>query len=159
MGTGIRVEAVAGSLTSELRRAVLRPAWAVGAAMPGDDRSDAVHLAALTDNGSVVGACVLFPRACDARPDETAAWQLRGMATAEHLRGRGIGAAVLDEAARQVRDRGGRLLWCEARERAIAFYARHGFVGDGEIYLNRETGIPHQRMWRELFDAPASSTQ
>jgi predicted GNAT family N-acyltransferase len=58
-----------------------------------------------------------------------------------------------------VRDRGGRLLWCEARERAIAFYARHGFVGDGEIYLNRETGIPHQRMWRELSDAPASSTQ
>jgi predicted GNAT family N-acyltransferase len=153
----MRVEVVPGQRTSELRRSVLRPAWAPGTPMHGDGEPHALHLAALTDDGAVVGACVLFPRADPDRPGVADAWQLRGMATAEGLRGQGIGAAVVAEAVRQVSARGARLLWCEARIGAVGFYARHGFVGEGETFLHAETGIEHRRMWRELSAAPTPS--
>lgn len=158
------VEAVDSSITRELRRRVLRPGWAPGTPMPGDAAPGAVHLAAREPDGAVVGACVLFPRPYPRRPDEPAAWQLRGMATAEDYRSRGIGAAIVTEAVRRVAGLGGRLLWCEARETAVPFYARHGFVGEGDLYVNAETGIPHLLMRRELVlgersGAPGSSTQ
>jgi predicted GNAT family N-acyltransferase len=79
------------------------------------------------------------------------------MATAESMRGQGIGALMIAETARVVYARGGRVLWCEARERAIAFYTRNGFRADGEIYLKPGAG-PHRLMWRELSGSPDTST-
>lgn len=146
----MRVDVVPGQRTSELRRSVLRPGWAPGTPMHGDDEPNALHIAALTDDGDVVGACVLFPRADPEEPDVPDAWQLRGMATDAALRGRGIGAAVVAEAVRQVSARGARRLWCDARVGAVDFYARHGFVGEGETFVHAETGIEHLRMAREL---------
>jgi predicted GNAT family N-acyltransferase len=153
------VEVVDGALTRELRRRILRPAWPVGSPMHGDGQPGVLHIAARSDDATVVGACVLIPRPRPGHPDEPAAWQLRGMATAEGLRGHGIGSAVVDEAVRQVGERGARLLWCDARQSAVAFYARHGFVGEGEIFQHAETGIPHLRMVRELFGHPGPSTK
>jgi ribosomal protein S18 acetylase RimI-like enzyme len=148
---------VDGTVTSELRRTVLRPTWPVGARMHGDREPQAVHLAVELD-GAVVGACLLLPRPYPRRPDEAGGWQLRGMATAEQHRGRGIGSVLVDECVRQVLARGGRVLWCEARESAIGFYAGHGFVSEGELFAHAETGIAHRLMYRELFgQAEASS--
>jgi predicted GNAT family N-acyltransferase len=70
------------------------------------------------------------------------------MATAERQRGRGVGAAVLRAAIDTVHEQGGRLLWCNARESAVGFYARNGFRPQGEGFV--EHGIPHLRMWREI---------
>jgi predicted GNAT family N-acyltransferase len=118
----------------------------------GDGEPGAVHLAALDAAGEVVCACVLYPRTYPHRPEAPDAWQLRGMATAQEVRNQGVGAQVIAEAVTEVRSRGGRLLWCEAREPVIPFYARNGFHGEGEIYIGAETGIPHQFMWRELSE-------
>lgn len=153
------VEVVDGSVTRELRRQVLRPSWAVGTPMHGDDEPHAVHVAALAQDATVLGACVLIRRPCPVRPEVSSAWQLRGMATADALRGTGVGAAVLDFAVQQVRARGARLLWCEARESARGFYARHGFTAEGELFPHAETGIAHQLMWRELPAPPTSSSR
>ena len=157
------VEVTDAAVTSELRRAILRPSWPIGARMHGDDEPGAVHLAARTSDGTVVGACVLLPRACPAFPDRTGAWQLRGMATAEAVRGTGVGSALTEAAAAAVRTRGGRLLWCDARESAIDFYRARGFTGTGERYAHPETGAPHLLMYRlippEPSDGPTSSTR
>jgi predicted GNAT family N-acyltransferase len=109
-----------------------------------------VHLAAVDEDGRVVGACVLLPRPYPLRPEEDGAWQLRGMATAPELRGQGIGAAVVAQALIEVGTRGGRLLWCEARTGAVAFYRRHGFVVDGPEFEHAETGIAHFHMSRAV---------
>jgi ribosomal protein S18 acetylase RimI-like enzyme len=153
----MRVSVVDGAVTSELRRSILRPTWPAGASMHGDGEPGAVHLAAQLDD-LVVGACVLFARAYPPRPQGPDAWQLRGMATAPEYRGCGIGAAIVEEAVRQVERRRGRLLWCEARESAISFYARHGFVGEGDLFAHAETGIAHQLMYRELSSQDEPST-
>lgn len=118
--------------------------------MHGDENSDAVHVAAIDDDGTVVGACLVLPRPYPRRPDEPAAWQLRGMATADGQRGRGVGAQVLAAAGDLVAAQGARLLWCEARTGALAFYEHHGFAVDGVEYLHAESGIPHHLMWRPV---------
>lgn len=153
------VEVVDAATTSELRRAILRPTWPVGARMHGDDEPGAVHLAAFDDDHAVVGACVVLPRPCPAFPDETAAWQLRGMATRPVARGTGVGTALTEAAVRAVIARDGRLIWCDARETAIDFYRHRGFTGTGESYAHPETGAPHLLMFRELLAGPGSSTE
>jgi predicted GNAT family N-acyltransferase len=145
----VRIEVVDGMATRELRRAVLRPAWPLGSAMHGDDNPDAIHLAAFDDD-VLVGTCLVLPRPYPLRPGRPDAWQLRGMATVPERRSQGVGAAVLAAAVDEVRRRGGRLLWCDARTSAVPFYAQHGFSTEGEEFLHAESGIPHYRMWREL---------
>ena len=66
-------------------------------------------------------------------------------------RGQGIGAAVLAAAIDFVAAQGAPLIWCNARESAVPFYARHGFSGHGEIFTDERHPIPHLRMWRELL--------
>ncbi len=144
------VRLVDASVTTDLRRAVLRPAWAPGSVMHGDDDPGALHVAAVSQDGRVVGACVLLPNAYPARPDLTNAWQLRGMATAAGQRGAGIGAAMIAGSITAVAERGATLLWCKARETAVAFYRRHGFTVDSETYFEPQTGLLHRDMSRLL---------
>jgi predicted GNAT family N-acyltransferase len=146
----VQVRVVDGAATRELRRAVLRPGWALGSPMHGDDNPDAVHLAVVDDDERVVGACLVLPRDYPLRPTLDGAWQLRGMATAAQVRGQGIGTLLLDAALDEIRRRGGRLVWCDARTSAVGFYRRHGFAAEGEEFEHHESGIPHFRMWRDV---------
>jgi predicted GNAT family N-acyltransferase len=152
------VGVVDGAFTTELRRAVLRPNYAVGAPMFGDTDPDAIHLAAV-DDGEAVSACVLVRRAYPRQPEVENAWQLRAMATAEEHRGKGFGALVVEAALEEVTGHGAPLLWLEARQHAIGFYERFGFAAEGEVYLHPETRIPHRVMVRELPGASTSSSQ
>jgi predicted GNAT family N-acyltransferase len=143
----LRVAIVDGTATRELRRAVLRSGWPVGSPMHGDDNADAIHLAALDDD-AVIGSCLVLPRPYPLRPDEPHTWQLRGMATAPARQGQGIGGQLVAAALAEVRARAGRLIWCDARTTAVAFYRQHGFVCEGAEFLHAESGIPHYRMCR-----------
>jgi predicted GNAT family N-acyltransferase len=145
----MEIRIVDAATTKELRRAVLRPTWPVGSPMHGDENADAVHLAAF-DSDELVGCCLILPRPHPARPDEPGAWQLRGMATAPHRQGQGVGSAVVAAALEQAKQRAGRLIWCDARTTAVRFYAAHGFVAEGAEFLHAESGIPHYRMWRMI---------
>ena len=145
----VEVRVVDAGVTRELRRAVLRPHWAPGARMPGDDADGARHLAAF-DGGEVVGACVLLPRPYPLRPDVSGAWQLRGMAVAPERQRAGIGATLVAAAVAELRTAGAALVWCDARTSAVEFYRRHGFAVEGRQFRHAETGIPHLRMWRTI---------
>ena len=71
------------------------------------------------------------------------------MATAEGLRGVGIGARLLAAALDHIAAEGGDLVWCNARTPARRFYERAGFVARGDEWVDPEIG-PHIAMWREL---------
>ncbi len=144
-----------GQLTRELRRSVLRPALAPDAPLPGDDVPDGVHFGA-TDAGAVVCTCFVYADPCPWLP-ERPAWHLRQMATAPQRRGEGLGADVVAAAADYVRSQGAELLWCNARESAVGFYARCGFAAHGGSFTDEQHPIPHRRMVRELSPAPTSS--
>ncbi|MGH6628644.1 MAG: GNAT family N-acetyltransferase [Burkholderiales bacterium] len=70
------------------------------------------------------------------------------MAVLESWRGRGVGSALLEALLRLARDRGIRRVRLNAQSRSMAFYRRHGFVAEGEEFI--EAGIPHRSMWRDV---------
>lgn len=145
----LSVRMISPQESRELRRSVLRPQLPVDAPLPGDDLVGAIHLGAF-DGSTLVSTCLVFPESCPWQPVRSA-WRLRSMATAATLRGSGYGALVLTEAARTARSRSGEILWCLARETAIGFYARHGWLSYGTLF-DTDYG-PHQRMWLELTNS------
>ncbi|HTZ45406.1 MAG TPA: GNAT family N-acetyltransferase [Jatrophihabitans sp.] len=130
----------------ELRRSVLRPEFAPGSMLPGEDQAGTICVAALAGS-NLVSACLIFPESCRWQPDRPA-WRLRSMATHPDFRGTGAGAAALGGATGQARARGAELLWCEARQPAVGFYLRHGWQLWGEPFENSHG--PHRFMWVEL---------
>jgi predicted GNAT family N-acyltransferase len=56
-----------------------------------------------------------------------AGYQLRGMATVEKYRGRGIGNQVLNFGIVYLRGQRVNYLWCNARKKALPFYLNMGF--------------------------------
>lgn len=143
----VEVERVAAARTYALRQRVLRPHETIDQlALPGDDEPDSGHFAAL-DDGEVVGTASVRREPPPWAPDDTTAWRLRGMATADPWRNRGIGAAVLVAVVDHVRDHGGGLLWCNARTPALTFYRRAGFTTRGEAWVDPVIG-PHVAMER-----------
>ncbi|MHB8235006.1 MAG: GNAT family N-acetyltransferase, partial [Solirubrobacteraceae bacterium] len=64
-------------------------------------------------------------------------------------RGRGAGAAVLDELLRHAADRGASRVWCNARTPARRFYERAGFHVSSPVFEVPQIG-PHVVMERSL---------
>ncbi len=139
-----------------LRTRLLRPDGPAGRLLTfdadgwTDDR--AVHVAAEQD-GAVVGVATIYlhdpPAGVFASVPAGMAWQLRGMATAEAVRGTGVGADVLAACLTAVADRGGAFVWCNARTTAAGFYARLGWTQAGDAFDVPGVG-PHVRMGREV---------
>lgn len=136
--------------TVALRRAVLRPHFTLEQmVVAGDENPDTAYLAvrAPAGDGAILGCLRLQPMPCPWAQafDEAASpnpgrercgirparcnsnWQLRAMATDPSARGTGLGRRLVEAAVTYVAERGGDLIWCNARNSAEGFYARLGF--------------------------------
>ena len=69
--------------------------------------------------------------------------QLRGMAVDGAHQGRGVGGALLSAVA----DALSGPLWCNARLRAVPFYARHGWHITSERFDIAGIGPHHRMAW------------
>ncbi len=143
----VTVAEVAPEVTYALRGAVLRPnggeiTWA------GDEDPATFHLAARA-RARIVGIVRFSPAPCPWRPLAAAPWQLRGMATEAAVRGSGVGRALLEDGLARVADRGGDLVWCDARVTAAGFYERYGFTVVTEPFEKPGIG-PHVGMVIEV---------
>lgn len=136
--------------THPLRRRVLRagmPPESVTSA--SDDHPEAAAFAARTGDGTVVGTVIVAPEDCPWQPGRAGAWRLRGMATDEAWRSRGVGTRLLAAALDHVRSAGGSLVWCNARVPARTLYERAGFAVHGDEWVDPLIG-PHVAMSRPL---------
>jgi predicted GNAT family N-acyltransferase len=66
------------------------------------------------------------------------------MAVRKEWRGAGVGSRLLKALMQAAQSRGDRLVRLNAQRQAQDFYARHGFVQQGEEFL--DAGIPHIAM-------------
>ena len=129
----------------DLRYRVLRKPLGMSreqAVFARDDDPDTVHLLAVSSHAEaslsavpVIGTATMITHG----PNNV---QLRGMATDSAWAGNGVGRALL-EVAHQLA--GSRSLWCEARMSAHDFYARYGWVAEGELFDIAQVG-PHTVM-------------
>ena len=142
-----------------LRARILRPGREEHHSAYDQDDTVAVHVAAYRPGTAVPdGVGTIYaenpPEAHrgeipDAAYGPGAAWRLRGMATSDAARGKGLGRLVLEECFAVIRERGGHFLWCNARIGAVAFYERLGLDCVGPEFDIPEIG-PHYVMWREV---------
>lgn len=70
------------------------------------------------------------------------------MAVLKDWRGRGLGGLMLTHLMERAKQRGDREIILSAQIHAVPFYRAHGFVADGDEYI--EAGISHQAMRRPL---------
>lgn len=70
--------------------------------------------------------------------------RLRKFATLSEFQGRGIGSQMLEALIERVRSADIHYLWLDARESAMSFYGRFGFVAEGERFFRGD--IPYFRM-------------
>jgi predicted N-acetyltransferase YhbS len=127
-----------------LREAILRRP--LGLTLTDEERADDAlrrHFCA-TSHGAVVGSVSL-------KPLNSEALQLRQMAVAEDRRREGIGALLLAHAEEWARGEGYRLIVLNARLGAEGFYARFGYLAQGEPF--EENTVPHIRMTKRLDEA------
>jgi predicted GNAT family N-acyltransferase len=123
-----------------LRERVFAGEQGVPVAADRDGRdSEAAHLVAV-EGGSVIGTCRLVFRGRVAR--------LGRLAVEPDWRGRGVGAALLDEAERCARDAGADRIDLHAQTAARSLYARGGYVERGEEFV--EEGIEHVAMEKSI---------
>lgn len=148
--TRYRVTPISTTDTYALRASVLRhdtPTKVVEFAE--DDWPGVIHLGVVDDDAqppALVATSSWVPRPFvdPITGDEVAtAVQLRGMATDRSMQGTGIGGLLLDDAVRRMAAAGFTVAWARARDAALEFYARHGFVVRGDGFVDEGTQLPH----------------
>ena len=75
-------------------------------------------------------------------------YQLRGMASATGVRGKGYGKLLLSFATNELLKRNVDFLWCNAREVAVQFYEKNQFKIIGDRFVNKVG--PHYKMYKEI---------
>lgn len=113
----------------------------------GDDEEQTFHLGAFIDNKLVSVASFYYERHPDF-PDENQ-FRLRGMATLEDYRHKGLSSALLKMAFPIIKNNFCTLVWCNARSSAIGFYQKLGFEKKGEEFEVSGVG-PHYLMFKHI---------
>jgi len=113
----------------------------------GDEHPLTSHVVAYSGD-QAVGCLTLMP------PEDSSGYksvQLRGMAVLSEYQGKGIGSELLRFVAQVARSQGW-MLWCKARQTAVAFYAANGWQVVGDAFEIPGIG-PHYRMeWKNEID-------
>jgi GNAT superfamily N-acetyltransferase len=135
------VRTVEPALTRPLRQRVLRPHESLEEL--ASHEPPGVHAVGAFAGGELIAVGFVCP---DGEPGE---WRVRGMATAPEHRGRGVGAAILEQLVDHARAKGATRVWCNARTPALGLYERAGFERESDEFEIPGIG-PHFVMARRV---------
>ncbi len=111
------------------------------AAYDGDNDPDTVHIGAMIENRVVATSTWLvasWPNDATER-----AVQLRGMAVLDEVQHSGVGQALIAAGQAHARSLSAVYVWAKARDTAISFYERCGFMVVGDQFMEPASGLPH----------------
>lgn len=94
------------------------------------------------NEGGIVGCCFLSPI-------DKETLRLRQMAVDSYYQGKGLGKELIDYAERITRLRGYQQINLHARETAIDFYKKQGFMIISDPFI--EVGISHVEMTKNVY--------
>ncbi|MDB5132541.1 MAG: family N-acetyltransferase [Mucilaginibacter sp.] len=131
-----------------IRKEVLRPGKLTldECRFPTDKLPGAFHLG-LYLRGELVSIASFHPQNYGVYTGE--GLQLRGMATIEEYRGRGLGNQLLNFAIVYIRGQKVNYLWCNARKTALQFYLNMGFEQISPEFEVRGIG-PHYVLYIKI---------
>ena len=120
----IIIEQIRPELTWRLRQEILYPESGLNE-MAMEEDNHGYHFAAFKDN-KIVGVVSLFQKNTD--------FQFRKFAIAADVQGTGIGKIMLQYLTDFAVTGGATRIWCNARDTAVAFYEKYGFVSTGKLF-------------------------
>jgi predicted GNAT family N-acyltransferase len=112
---------------------------------------EATQVVALDDRGVVATCRLRFIE--ELGPAGESYCKLERMAVDKRARGLGVGGRLLDASERIADERGAGRMLLHAQTKAQSFYAAHGYVPEGELFLDAR--IEHVRMTKTLESGPA----
>src|SRR5262249_15928136 len=116
------------SEVQQFRYQVLQPEEKEHSVYELDDASNTLHIGAFS-NDELVAVATICAEPMPVNPDD-GQWRLRGMATLDRFRGKGLGRRLTEACMAHARSEGGVLVRCSARCSAMGFYGSLGFVED-----------------------------
>ncbi|MEC7784669.1 MAG: GNAT family N-acetyltransferase [Bacteroidota bacterium] len=141
------IHEITSAETYAVRHPVLRAGRPIETcAMPGDDAEDTFHLG-LFDAEKLIGV-VTFMNASKSQFTGKQ-YQLRGMAVLDGYQGKGLGNLLVAGGEARLKAAGYKLLWCNARIKALNFYTRKGFKIEGEPFEIDPIGT-HYLLYKNL---------
>jgi predicted GNAT family N-acyltransferase len=125
----------------DLRVKVFVEEQGVDASEEMDDLDEvSLQIVGLDDSGVIA--------TCRVRELDGDAWKLERMVVDRRLRGNGVGGRLLAGAEREAHEHGARQMVLHAQRRAEPFYVGHGYVAEGDTFVEAE--IEHVRMRKAL---------
>jgi predicted GNAT family N-acyltransferase len=133
----------------QLRYAILRKPLEMSfesALLAEDHLESTFHILAWSDvnQQELVGCATLHEPDRINRPDPRV--QIRGMAVHERVQGMGVGRLIVQEAKRFAQAES-KSLWCNARQTAVGFYEKQGFMRCGEWFDIPVIGLHVKMEW------------
>ena len=129
--------------TYELRRYVLRRGTPTDIVkLDADSWPGTRHFAIRDSDGVVIATSTWGERECPLHPGVRAV-QLRAMAVHDDYQGQGLGGVLVDAGYALAADLGVEIVWANARDTALPFYASKGLDVEGDGFLTEDTRIPH----------------
>ncbi|MBP8823466.1 MAG: GNAT family N-acetyltransferase [Flavobacteriales bacterium] len=146
----MRIRLIQPGETHTLRQQVLRPGRpAAELEWPLDQAQGSFHVGLELAEGPELVSVASFVPEQQQQLEGAAQYRLRGMATAPLHQGHGHGAQLLRFGIAHARAAQVGLIWCYARQRAVPFYRRQGFLSTGALFEIPGIG-PHQLMYLRL---------
>ncbi len=144
----MRIKRVGAEQIRELRHKTLRQGKPFSTtSYLRDNEKETFHLACFVKN-EIVSCATFYPEKLE-KTKARKAFRLRGMATKENYRKRGCGKEIMKKAFTEIREKGGDLIWCNARLVAVGFYKKLGMQTTGEMFDISDIG-PHYLMYRSI---------
>ncbi|MBK9331496.1 MAG: GNAT family N-acetyltransferase [Ignavibacteria bacterium] len=129
----VDIKKIKAAETRNLRQLILRPHQKADELIYEDDEHpDTVHFGAYVQD-EICGISSLYKHKLKGI-DEIQSWRLRGMATSESCRGKGVGVLLMDECTKHIKNQNGFLFWCNARTTAEGFYEKFGMKRYGDVF-------------------------
>ena len=97
---------------------------------------------AIGERGELLGTARLLPGGVSR--------QVRQVVVAPDAHGRGVGRTLMGALESLAAEEGTTELWLHSRRTAVGFYERLGYVGEGQEFTSKLTGIPHLTMRKPL---------
>lgn len=125
----------------DLRYAILREPLGLGYKEEElQKEKNYIHIAAFEED-ELLGGCMLIDVGNNTL-------QLRQMAVKDNLQRKGIGASIICFAENLSKDKGYKKIMMHARDSAIGFYEKFGYVSKGEPFI--KVNVPHHIMEKIL---------
>lgn len=131
--SSLEIKEISAGEALPIRQAVLRKGKPLTACVfEGDEQADTFHLGAFEERELLGIVTLMANKNAKFSPEDQ--YQLRGMAVMPNARKKGLARLLLEKSEELLLGKNIKLLWCNARKKAVGFYAKQGFETRGESF-------------------------